>query len=147
MVKGVRQRRLAAQVPAVPVAVFQPGYGFDVLTSDARRFTPQNRPRVFLIGASRSCAAAPLRTGGLSEILESPPPDDPWWWSETENQRHLALMSPADQAYVMRPARLEQKRAGHFTDDPAGCPRTAGGGGRRRSRYGAVGVRKGGAAT
>lgn len=50
------------------------GYSVDVLSIDARRFVPQSRPRLFLIGASSPVATmtetSPLRPDWLTPIFE-----------------------------------------------------------------------------
>lgn len=51
------------------------GYACDVLTLDARRFTPQSRLRVFLIGVTRRWKAffAAPEVGGVERLLARPP--------------------------------------------------------------------------
>ena len=49
-------------------AINKLGYSCDVFTLDALHFTPQSRPRVFLVAAK-----PPLPKGGLTEMLTRPP--------------------------------------------------------------------------
>lgn len=52
------------------------GYSVDVLSIDARRFVPQSRPRLFLIGASTpvegTTAPSPLRPDWLAPVFDDP---------------------------------------------------------------------------
>lgn len=98
------------------------GYSLDAFALDARRFTPQSRPRLFVVGAlGWDGEAAPegrpaaLRLRALSEVMEStpgvrwmglrapPPPElscrveslldqDGDWWSDEQVAAHLAKM-------------------------------------------------------
>lgn len=84
----------------------------------------------------------PLRTSGLSEIIESVSETDSRWWSDEEVQRHLAMMNEAHRERVQqlmrgemfsyrtffRRRREDQQRAEVRDDDLAGCLRTAVGG-------------------
>jgi DNA (cytosine-5)-methyltransferase 1 len=84
----------------------------------------------------------PLRTRGLSQIVEPMSDADSRWWSEMEVNRHLAMMKPAHRDRVMQLAdgaevlyrtffrrrREGQQRAEVRDDDLAGCLRTAVGG-------------------
>lgn len=84
----------------------------------------------------------PLRTHGLSQIIEPISDADGRWWSEIEVQRHLAMMKPAHCERVaqladagktsyrtfFRRRREGQQRAEVRDDDLAGCLRTAVGG-------------------
>lgn len=156
------------------------GYTCDVFTLDALRFTPQSRPRVFLVGIRGAIsdhqlerilsrprallseqlrksilsnldlqwfyttipAPPPLRTEGLSEIVENIEETDARWWSEGEVKRHLAMMEESHFKRVMQLAQAENttyrpffrrrrkglQRAEVRHDDLAGCLRTAVGG-------------------
>lgn len=156
------------------------GYACDVFILDALRFTPQSRPRVFLVGAKfqvpvegfeivfkrssslssehlKNCILAnqnlqwfyneipeppPLRTGGLSEIIEQMSDSDSRWWPEEEINRHLSMMGKSHYERVkrliesdqvtyrtfFRRRREEQQRAEVRHDDLSGCLRTAVGG-------------------
>ena len=52
------------------------GYSVDILSIDARRFVPQSRPRLFLIGTTESVASvterSPLRPDWLEPIFDDP---------------------------------------------------------------------------
>ena len=157
------------------------GYACDVFTLDALHFTPQSRPRVFLIAlrsdddssvglmsilrrpavllpkSLRKClimntnlkwfynpmpVPPPLRTDGLSGIVEDIPDTDTRWWTIQETKRHLNMMSPKHRLRVYeliakdeityrtfyRRVRSGQQRAEVRNDDLSGCLRTAVGG-------------------
>ncbi|MCK6628517.1 MAG: DNA (cytosine-5-)-methyltransferase [Anaerolineae bacterium] len=87
-------------------------------------------------------APPPLRSGGLSKIIEPMSDDDARWWHEDEVKRHLHMMDPAhyqrvtqlvvheEAAYrtFFRRRRKGQQRAEVRPDDLSGCLRTAVGG-------------------
>lgn len=84
----------------------------------------------------------PLRTSGLSEIIEQLPEDSPLWWPEEEVERHLNMMTQAHRSRVDE--LMQQKKYSYRTffrrmrngvqrvevrkDEVAGCLRTAVGG-------------------
>ena len=100
------------------------GYACDVIALDARRFIPQSRPRLFVIGSMTPLdggeydpvlrsglewihhepalktfkmplpQAPEMLTTGLTEQLEQLPDDDPRWWDEERVQRFVDSMSP-----------------------------------------------------
>jgi DNA (cytosine-5)-methyltransferase 1 len=84
----------------------------------------------------------PLRTGGLSMLVERLSNSDSRWWPEEEVKRHLAMMNQSHYERVMRLAsgkqivyrtffrrrREDQQRAEVRDDDLSGCLRTAIGG-------------------
>lgn len=84
----------------------------------------------------------PLRTNGLTDIIESLDNDDIRWWPEQEVKRHMAMMDSTHYQRVMelvdqddisyrtffRRRRKEAQRAEVRPDDIAGCLRTAVGG-------------------
>ena len=161
-------------------ALNQLGYACDVFVLDARRFTPQSRARVFLVGAKLAPATnainlilqrskalstpqlvnslsanrdllwfyneipdpAPLLTSGLAAILEDIADFDTRWWSNTEVERHLAMMNDTHRERVrqlankkrlsyrtfFRRRREGQQRVEVRDDELAGCLRTAVGG-------------------
>lgn len=88
----------------------------------------------------------PLKTEGLSAIIERMDADDARWWPEREVRRHLAMMKPAHRERVAQLARGEQvvyrtfyrrrregqQRAEVRDDDLSGCLRTAAGGSGRQ---------------
>ncbi|MBN9746175.1 DNA (cytosine-5-)-methyltransferase [Amycolatopsis sp. A1MSW2902] len=110
------------------------GYSADVLTLDARRFVPQSRPRLFIVGAqnppSDSPAPSPLRppwlaldpalrthraalpapppllVTGLSAAVERLSPDDERWWSAPRADAFIGSLSP------LQLERLSQLKAG-----------------------------------
>lgn len=150
------------------------GYHVDVLTLDARRFVPQSRPRLFLVGMTippevedRSTndlrpewlssifedkalrtvrtplpSPPPLRTEGLSQLVERLPRDSALWWDEERTGALLSSLSALqrrrlESLQVAR--RLSYRTAFRRTrggvavweirsDDVAGCLRTARGG-------------------
>jgi DNA (cytosine-5)-methyltransferase 1 len=156
------------------------GYACDVFTLNAQSFTPQSRPRVFLVGSkfentktsltfilSRPKSLLldhlrksllvntdlnwcyidlpkppPLRSSGLSEIVERLDDADARWWSEEEVNRHLEMMDSSHRERVhqlingneityrtfFRRRRVEAQRAEVRDDDLSGCLRTAIGG-------------------
>lgn len=156
------------------------GYTCDVFTLDARRFTPQSRLRVFLVGTRKGIQhkgtdltlkrpqsllpstlrmrieanadldwftidlpePPPLRSYGLSEVVERLDGLDQRWWSEQEVQRHLDMMEESHRKRVetllksdktayrtfFRRIRKGIQRAEVRNDDVAGCLRTAVGG-------------------
>lgn len=87
-------------------------------------------------------APPPLRTKGLTDIIESLDANDIRWWSEQEVKRHMAMMDSSHYQRVMglvnrddisyrtffRRRRKEAQRAEVRADDIAGCLRTAVGG-------------------
>lgn len=84
----------------------------------------------------------PLRTGGLSEIIEQISDSDERWWDDNEVNRHLQMMEQSHYERVaqligkdkiayrtfFRRRRKEQQRAEVRPDDLSGCLRTAVGG-------------------
>ncbi len=84
----------------------------------------------------------PMRTAGLSEIIEQMPDSDSRWWPEEEINRHLNMMEKSHYERVkrliesdqityrtfFRRRREEQQRAEVRHDDLSGCLRTAVGG-------------------
>lgn len=100
------------------------GYVCDVIALDARRFIPQSRPRLFVIGSMTPLGGGDddsvLRSGlewvhlepdletfklplpevpellssGLTEILEELPDDDARWWDRERVERFVESMSP-----------------------------------------------------
>ena len=87
-------------------------------------------------------APPPLRTNGLSAIIETIDEADSRWWSEFEVQRHLDMMADAHRKRVAdiavagtvsyrtfyRRRREDQQRVEVRDDDLSGCLRTAVGG-------------------
>lgn len=85
---------------------------------------------------------SPLKTDGLSRIIEQMSDSDSRWWSEEEVNRHLAMMKQLHRERVMqltnskqvvyrtffRRRREGQQRAEVRDDDLSGCLRTAIGG-------------------
>ncbi|MCC2307425.1 DNA cytosine methyltransferase [Cellulomonas chengniuliangii] len=150
------------------------GYSVDVLFLDARRFVPQSRPRLFLVGAQHPPADGavpcpelrpdwlqrpfedptlvthqaglpplpPLRSTGLTALLEDVPRSDARWWDAERTQAFLGSLSPVQAARVrdLRGAPGVQRRTAYRrtrhgvavwevrADDIAGCLRTARGG-------------------
>jgi DNA (cytosine-5)-methyltransferase 1 len=156
------------------------GYACDVFILDARRFTPQSRLRVFVIGTKlpvphttaelilarpksllsdqmrKSIVSnkdlrwfyneipcpPPLRTDGLSKLIESMDDTDSRWWREDEVKRHFNMMSDLHKYRVQqfiqsetyfyrtffRRRRQGEQRAEVRNDDLSGCLRTAVGG-------------------
>ncbi|MEO8394620.1 MAG: DNA cytosine methyltransferase [Chloroflexota bacterium] len=88
----------------------------------------------------------PIRTSGLSEIIEQLEENDPRWWSEAEVTRHLNMMTTRHREETERLAnglwpvfrtmyrrmRVGQQRVEARNDDISGCLRTAGGGSARQ---------------
>lgn len=84
----------------------------------------------------------PLKSGGLSDIIEHMTDSDSRWWIEEEVQRHLCMMNESHRERVLklsksrdisyrtffRRRREGQQRAEVRDDDLAGCLRTAVGG-------------------
>lgn len=84
----------------------------------------------------------PLKTSGLSEIVERLPEDHPLWWPEEEVKRHMEMMSEEHQSRVEELARRDEysyrtffrrmrsgeQRVEVRKDEVAGCLRTAVGG-------------------
>jgi len=98
------------------------GYSADVLTLDARRFVPQSRPRLFIVGAQTppadSAAPSPLRPDwlrpdpalrthraalpapppilgtGLSALVETLSATDERWWNEARTAAFIGSLSP-----------------------------------------------------
>ncbi len=149
-------------------------YSVDVIVMDARRFLPQSRPRLFVIGAQNPPVGPvdtesalrpswldwvfadaslrthraplptppPLKTGGLSGIVETMHASDPRWWdaertekfvrslSDTQLERVRALQESTDISYRTAYRRTRQGKAVWEvrTDEVAGCLRTARGG-------------------
>jgi DNA (cytosine-5)-methyltransferase 1 len=87
-------------------------------------------------------APPPLRTSGLSEIVEEISKSDERWWDDQKVSHHLQMMEPAHYERVaqlmtkdeisyrtfFRRRRKEQQRAEVRPDDLSGCLRTAVGG-------------------
>lgn len=156
------------------------GYACDAFVLDALRFTPQSRPRVFVVATrlqavntttelilarSKSLLSdqlkksitvnkdlrwfyneipkpPPLKTRGLSEIIEPMSDSDSRWWPEEAVRRHLGMMKESHRERVIQLAnsektsyrtffrrrREEGQRAEVRDDDLSGCLRTAVGG-------------------
>jgi DNA (cytosine-5)-methyltransferase 1 len=91
-------------------------------------------------------APPPLRSAGLSDLLEPLPEDDPRWWPPAKIQRHMNLLSPLHlsriqtllhQDYVTHRTFFRRERHGRQcveirNDDLAGCLRTVSGGSARQ---------------
>jgi len=87
-------------------------------------------------------APPPLKTEGLSSIVEDLAENDPRWWVDEQTQRHMDMMAPSHRHAVerliaedfityrtfFRRIRQGHQRAEVRPDDIAGCLRTASGG-------------------
>ena len=173
-VTGLATSHRGKDLAAVIQELNRLGYSVDVLTLDARRFVPQSRPRLFIVGAQQPPsdedetiselrpdylqrvfsdsslithrkalpAPPPLRTEGLSSIVESVPPEDERWWDERRTAAFLASLSAiqAERLDALRKAKGISYRTAYRrtrngvpmweirSDDIAGCLRTASGG-------------------
>ena len=172
-VNGLATSHGGADMEALIKALNNLGYSVDILTLDARRFVPQSRPRLFIVGAMNPPqqdrverrdlrpawldrffenpalkthravlpAPPPLRSNGLTKLIEEIG-DDPHWWDTERTNAFLASLTPIQAArldtlknadeYSYRTAyRRTRNKVPVWeirSDDISGCLRTARGG-------------------
>lgn len=119
------------------------GYSVDVLSLDARRFVPQSRPRLFLVGTANNLAEGANselrpdwlqnvfsnpelrthkadistppapRTDGLSGEIERIHEDDPRWWDKERTEKFLSSLSEVQTERLQR--LIESERINYRT--------------------------------
>lgn len=161
-VTGLLSARGGADFAALRAALAELGYAAAAVTLDASAFTPQSRPRVFVVAASLPPEAGRERRAELARVGRGPPPPartllladildpDAAWDTSTETARLLALLGPVNRlkldAALGSPARelgtayrrirvergVRVQRAELRFDGLAGCLRTPAGGSSRQ---------------
>lgn len=141
-VPGFLSSRGGADFARATVRLSELGYWLDALVLDARHFTPQSRPRVFVVGMLeghrpvgradlprspaivRAKRGVTLKTGWVTLDLPDPPAhsgtvaglldldDAQAWWTPAETSRHLEMMSDGHRSRVDTLARGGRPWAG-----------------------------------
>ena len=111
-VVGLLSARGGADFAALRRALADLGYGATAFTVDAAAFTPQSRPRVFVVasldGAPSPLPAPPVRPTALADVLES----DAAWDDPEDTARLLDLLGPANRLKLSAALAARERRIG-----------------------------------